>query len=57
MLTFMVGGPESSFQAASEYLSLMGKNVVHCGAVGTGQVIYLNINRWFVFKCLILSCD
>lgn len=37
LLTFMVGGPETAYQAASEFLSLMGKNVVHCGAVGTGQ--------------------
>jgi 6-phosphogluconate dehydrogenase (decarboxylating) len=44
LLTFMVGGSEASYQAASEYLSLMGKNVVHCGAVGTGQVIrYFNV--------------
>lgn len=38
LLTFMVGGLEEAYQQASEYLSLMGKNVVHCGAVGTGQV-------------------
>ena len=37
ILTFMVGGSEEAFKAASEYLSHMGKNVVHCGAVGTGQ--------------------
>ncbi|ESO90178.1 hypothetical protein LOTGIDRAFT_164490 [Lottia gigantea] len=37
LLTFMVGGPETHFNQAKELLSLMGKNVVHCGAVGTGQ--------------------
>ncbi|KAK6182914.1 hypothetical protein SNE40_010491 [Patella caerulea] len=37
LLTFMVGGPETHFNQANELLSLMGKNVVHCGAVGTGQ--------------------
>ncbi|KAF2368219.1 3-hydroxyisobutyrate dehydrogenase [Trinorchestia longiramus] len=36
-LTFMVGGPESEFVAAKELLSCMGKNIVHCGAVGMGQ--------------------
>jgi len=36
-LTFMVGGPEASFQRASDALDAMGSNVVHCGAVGTGQ--------------------
>lgn len=38
ILTFMVGGPEAEFEAAKEILSNMGKNVVYCGAVGTGQV-------------------
>ena len=37
-LTFMVGGPEGSFSQAKDILSLMGKNVVHCGDVSTGQV-------------------
>lgn len=36
-LTFMVGGPAVSFDEAKKYLSVMGKNVVHCGDVGTGQ--------------------
>lgn len=38
LLTFMVGGPESKFEEAKGILSKMGKNVVHCGGVGTGQV-------------------
>ena len=37
-LTFMVGGEEESFVIAESILKFMGKNVVHCGAVGTGQV-------------------
>eukprot|EP00069_Balaena_mysticetus_P005483 bmy_18206T0 len=36
-LTFMVGGVEEEFAAAQELLGCMGSNVVHCGAVGTGQ--------------------
>mmetsp|Transcript_49789 Transcript_49789/g.89484 ORF Transcript_49789/g.89484 Transcript_49789/m.89484 type:complete len:337 (-) Transcript_49789:298-1308(-) len=40
-LTFMVGGPESGFQAASVVLNLMGKKVVHCGDVGMGQAAKL----------------
>ncbi|XP_070546306.1 3-hydroxyisobutyrate dehydrogenase, mitochondrial-like isoform X2 [Ptychodera flava] len=36
-LTFMVGGSEDEFPAVEEILSTMGKNVVHCGAVGTGE--------------------
>ena len=34
----MVGGKESSVQAAKEVLQYMGKNVVHCGGPGTGGV-------------------
>lgn len=37
LLTFMVGGKESAFAEAKVYLDMMGKNVIHCGAVGTGQ--------------------
>lgn len=37
LLTFMVGGKASSFEKAKDVLGNMGKNVVHCGAVGTGQ--------------------
>lgn len=36
-LTFMVGGEESEFNAAKELLLHMGKNVIRCGIVGTGQ--------------------
>ncbi|KAI8737989.1 3-hydroxyisobutyrate dehydrogenase, mitochondrial [Biomphalaria glabrata] len=37
ILTFMVGGPEASFAQAKALLDNMGKNVVYCGPVGTGQ--------------------
>ena len=37
-LTFMVGGQEESFAVAEKILQNIGKNVVHCGGVGTGQV-------------------
>eukprot|EP00126_Sphaerothecum_destruens_P007526 Sdes_comp19886_c0_seq1m12213 len=37
-LTFMVGGTQDAFTLASPYLQCMGKNIVHCGAVGNGQV-------------------
>nr|XP_039267969.1 3-hydroxyisobutyrate dehydrogenase, mitochondrial-like [Styela clava] len=36
-LTFMVGGQEAEFDAAKEMLLHMGKNVIRCGIVGTGQ--------------------
>lgn len=37
-LTFMVGGPADRFSEAETILSQMGKNVVHCGSVSSGQV-------------------
>jgi len=37
-LTFMVGGPDASFEGATPVLQGMGKNIVHCGDVGTGQI-------------------
>lgn len=37
-LTFMVGGTPSDFEHARPVLEAMGKNIVHCGAVGNGQV-------------------
>lgn len=37
-LTFMVGGTPSDFEHARTVLEAMGKNIVHCGAVGNGQV-------------------
>ena len=37
-LTFMVGAQKEHFDEANAILKNMGKNIVHCGAVGTGQV-------------------
>jgi len=37
-LTFMVGGSEVGFQRAQPLLAAMGRNLVHCGASGNGQV-------------------
>jgi 3-hydroxyisobutyrate dehydrogenase len=37
-LTFMVGGPKADFDAARGTLEMMGKNVVHVGDAGTGQI-------------------
>lgn len=37
-LTFMVGGSEADFQKAQPILAAMGKNIVHCGDTGNGQV-------------------
>ena len=37
-LTFMVGGDDAAFAKALPVLEVMGKNIVHCGASGNGQV-------------------
>jgi 3-hydroxyisobutyrate dehydrogenase len=37
-LTFMVGGTQQVFERLAPILKSMGKNIVHCGASGTGQV-------------------
>ena len=37
-LTFMVGGTDEEFEFAKPVLSAMGKNIVHCGSSGNGQV-------------------
>jgi 3-hydroxyisobutyrate dehydrogenase len=37
-LTFMCGGEAAAFRAACPYLEKMGRNVVHAGAAGNGQV-------------------
>lgn len=33
-----VGGSKEAFERSKEYLQAMGKNLVHCGDQGTGQV-------------------
>ena len=37
-LTFMVGGEAADFEAARPILQAMGRNIVHCGSGGNGQV-------------------
>lgn len=37
-LTFMVGGSPEHFELAKPILAAMGKNIVHCGDTGNGQV-------------------
>jgi 3-hydroxyisobutyrate dehydrogenase len=37
-LTFMVGGSLADFDRAQPILAAMGKNIVHCGDAGNGQV-------------------
>jgi len=43
-LTFMAGGPEESYMKALPVLEAMGKNIFHCGPIGTGCVAKLTNN-------------
>ena len=40
-LTFMVGGEDEGYERATKILQHMGKNVIHTGAIGTGQVVWV----------------
>jgi 3-hydroxyisobutyrate dehydrogenase len=37
-LTFIMGGPEDAVAAAKPVLKAMGKNIIHAGGIGAGQV-------------------
>lgn len=55
----MVGGDEDHFEVAREILQHMGKNVMHTGAVGTGQVmpIYLKSRDGKTdYFCIMIQC-
>ena len=38
-LSIMVGGEESDFKRAKPIFEAMGKTIVHCGAIGSGQIV------------------
>lgn len=38
-LTFMVGGTKEAFEQSKQLLTFMGKNIIHCGSSGKGQVV------------------
>ncbi|MFN9175244.1 MAG: NAD(P)-dependent oxidoreductase [Synechocystis sp.] len=40
-LTIMVGGELVDFGAVQPYLKVLGKNIIHCGTVGSGQAVKL----------------
>lgn len=40
-LTIMVGGDGADFAEIQPYLTVLGKTIVHCGAVGSGQAVKL----------------
>jgi len=50
-LCIMVGGDEAVLERARPFLETMGTDVMHCGPVGTGQVMKL-MNNMIVFENL-----
>src|SRR5260221_12118995 len=51
-LTFMVGGEAHDFEAAKAILQAMGKNIVHCGGIGNGQVAKICNNMMLAIEMI-----
>ncbi|MFZ3322589.1 MAG: 3-hydroxyisobutyrate dehydrogenase [Usitatibacter sp.] len=54
-LTFMVGGEAHDYEAAKPILLAMGKNVVHCGGIGNGQVAKICNNMMLAIEMIATS--
>lgn len=55
-LTFMVGGPEKSFDRALPLLQAMGKTIVHAGGAGNGQAAKI-CNNMILGISMIAVCE
>jgi 3-hydroxyisobutyrate dehydrogenase len=51
-LTFMVGGEATDFERAKPILQAMGKNIVHCGGAGNGQVAKICNNMMLAIEMI-----
>ena len=51
-LTFMVGGDAADFEKAKTVLQCMGKNIVHCGGAGNGQVAKICNNMMLAIEMI-----
>lgn len=54
-LTFMVGGEAADFERAKPLLQAMGKNIVHCGGAGNGQVAKICNNMMLAIEMIATS--
>jgi 3-hydroxyisobutyrate dehydrogenase len=54
-LTFMVGGEVRDFDVAKPILQAMGKNIVHCGGIGNGQVAKICNNMMLAIEMIATS--
>lgn len=54
-LTFMVGGATADFERAQPILQSMGRNIVHCGDAGNGQVAKICNNMMLAIEMIATS--
>ena len=54
-LTFMVGGDAKDFEKAKPVLAGMGRNIVHCGGPGNGQVAKICNNMMLAIEMIATS--
>jgi 3-hydroxyisobutyrate dehydrogenase len=54
-LTFMCGGDKVTFEKARPILAGMGKNIVHCGGAGQGQVVKICNNMMAAVNMLVAA--
>jgi 3-hydroxyisobutyrate dehydrogenase len=54
-LTFMVGGETADFERVKPVLQAMGKNIVHCGGSGNGQVAKICNNMMLAIEMIATS--
>jgi 3-hydroxyisobutyrate dehydrogenase len=54
-LTFMVGGDVQDYEALKPVLQAMGKNIVHCGGSGNGQVAKICNNMMLAVEMIATS--
>lgn len=55
-LTFMVGGSDEAFERAEEFLSQMGKAVIHAGDNGAGQAAKI-CNNMLLGATMVATCE
>lgn len=55
-LTFMAGGSEAAFAAASPLFDIMGQKTVHCGDAGAGQAAKI-CNNMILGATMIATCE
>ncbi|MEP3844845.1 MAG: 3-hydroxyisobutyrate dehydrogenase [Paracoccaceae bacterium] len=55
-LTFMAGGSENAFAAASPLFDIMGQKAVHCGDAGAGQAAKI-CNNMILGVTMIATCE